>query len=130
MSEDIVVVNGCFDIFHAGHAMLLNQAAMFGKVIVLLNSDRYVREVKKREPTPLSQREYLLLSLKAVNDVDSFDSEKELYRKIKAISPRFLVKGTDYLGKPIVGEDLVEKVIFVPFFYDISSSKILELKKQ
>lgn len=124
-----VVVNGCFDVLHAGHVHLLERASHFGKVIVLLNSDGYVSHLKGRNVTPYHQRKYILESLKYVAQVDKFDTEEELLYLIKKHKARYLVKGEDYKGKPITGEDVVEQIIFVPFKFNTSTTQILNLSK-
>ena len=44
----LVMVNGTFDVFHAGHCSLLNKACYFGdKLIVLINSDDSIRQLKE-----------------------------------------------------------------------------------
>jgi D-beta-D-heptose 7-phosphate kinase/D-beta-D-heptose 1-phosphate adenosyltransferase len=43
----VVLTNGCFDLLHPGHVRYLQQARTLGDVlIVALNSDRSVRELK------------------------------------------------------------------------------------
>ena len=124
-----VVVNGCFDVLHAGHVHLLERASHLGKVIVLVNSDSYLRKLKGRNITPFAQRKYILESLKYVSEVHSFETEEELLFLITKHKAKYLVKGEDYIGKPITGEDEVEQVVFVPFKYSTSTTRILNLSK-
>jgi len=124
-----VVVNGCFDVLHAGHIYLLEQASKYGRVIVLLNSDGMLGMLKGRVTTPYAERKYILESIKYVSLVNKFDTEEELLYFIKKYNTKYLVKGEDYLGKKVTGSDVVEDVIFVPFRYKTSTSKILNLHK-
>jgi len=54
--EAVVLVNGCFDGLHPGHQQLLRLAAGAGgafqttKVLVGVNDDSYIRQVKQAEP--------------------------------------------------------------------------------
>ena len=41
-----VIVNGSFDVLHVGHIKLLEYAATFGPVLVLIDSDRRIKELK------------------------------------------------------------------------------------
>jgi rfaE bifunctional protein nucleotidyltransferase chain/domain len=127
--EKIVFTNGCFDVFHAGHAFILNTAKTFGtKLIVGLNSDVSVAALKgSSRPINKSQdRIYVLSSLTAVDAVSVFDDATPL-ELIKAIQPNVLVKGGDYNIENIVGAKEVlangGKVEIVPLLDGLSSSK-------
>ena len=51
IKEPIVLVGGCFDILHFGHLMFLKNAKEEGKVlVVLLESDEFIKKFKHREP--------------------------------------------------------------------------------
>ncbi len=130
--EKIVFTNGCFDVFHAGHAFILNKAKTFGdKLIVGLNSDASVTNFKgnSRPVNKLQNRVYVLSSLEAVNAVVVFDDATPL-ELIKAIQPDVLVKGGDYVAENIVGAKEVlandGKVEVVSLVAGLSSSKIIE----
>ena len=72
MSE-LVLVSGGFDPIHSGHVYLIQEASKYGDVIVLLNSDKWLREKKGREFLPFEERQIIMKSLKNVIDVLSFD---------------------------------------------------------
>ena len=76
MSE-LVLVSGGFDPIHSGHIYLIQEASKYGDIVVLLNSDKWLREKKGREFLPFVEREIIMKSLKNVIDVLSFnDSDK------------------------------------------------------
>ena len=85
---EIVLVSGGFDPIHSGHVNLIQEASKYGDVVVLLNSDKWLREKKGREFLPFVEREIIMKSLKNVIDVLSFDdSDKTCVDGIsKAIS--------------------------------------------
>ena len=58
-----------------------------------------------------------------------FDEETP-YKLIKAIKPNTLVKGGDYKGSKIVGEDIAEKVELIDFISGKSTSKTIEKIKR
>jgi D-beta-D-heptose 7-phosphate kinase/D-beta-D-heptose 1-phosphate adenosyltransferase len=110
-----IVVNGTFDILHPGHVAMLNYAKSLGVyLLVLIDSDRRVKELKGNDRPINNQRnrQFLLKNLKAVNDVWIFDSDEELVEKIKLSSPDIMVKGSDYIDRPILGQELVKKIEF------------------
>ena len=49
MTSSVVLVTGGFDPLHSGHIALINEAAKHGEVIVLLNSDNWLRNKKGKE---------------------------------------------------------------------------------
>jgi rfaE bifunctional protein nucleotidyltransferase chain/domain len=108
--KTVVLTNGCFDILHAGHLSLLEEARALGDVlIVALNSDASVRALKgpDRPLIPLAEREEVLLGLEPVDLVCSYDEETPA-RLISALLPDVLVKGADWGEGAIVGREAVE----------------------
>jgi D-beta-D-heptose 7-phosphate kinase/D-beta-D-heptose 1-phosphate adenosyltransferase len=71
--NDIVLVSGGFDPVHSGHIALIQEAARFGEVVVLLNSDRWLRKKKEKEFLPFKERKTIIGSIKKVIDVLSFN---------------------------------------------------------
>ena len=47
--SDIVLVSGGFDPLHSGHVKLIEHASKYGGVVVLLNSDEWLKKKKGRE---------------------------------------------------------------------------------
>jgi D-beta-D-heptose 7-phosphate kinase/D-beta-D-heptose 1-phosphate adenosyltransferase len=108
-----IVVNGTFDILHSGHLALLNYAKSQGDfLVVAIDSDRRVQELKgpSRPVNTQSERQELLENLRAVDEVKIFDSDQELVDIIAECA--IMVKGSDYKGKSIVGEDNIAQIIF------------------
>jgi len=109
--KKLVFTNGCFDILHLGHVEYLNEAKAQGdKLIVAINSDRSVRELKGPD-RPINNehdRAQMLLNLKSVDCVVVFDEETPL-EIIQLINPNVLVKGGDWKIDQIVGSDYVIK---------------------
>ena len=110
-----IFVNGTFDIIHVAHIQMLNAAKAMGDyLVVAIDSDRRVRELKgtSRPVNNEYERATLLLNLKAVDCIEVFDSDQELEDIISMHRPVVMVKGSDYRGKPIVGQALVPNVEF------------------
>lgn len=70
-AKRVVYIPGVFDLVHAGHVELLQQAATFGDyVLVGLYADDTVRRIKGVAPTlTLMERSIAMLSLRFVDDV-------------------------------------------------------------
>ena len=124
----IVFTNGCFDLLHAGHISFLETAKSFGDILILgLNSDRSVTSLKGKE-RPINiqaDRAYILAALEVVDYVVIFDEDTP-YKLIKAIKPHTLVKGGDYKGKEVVGQDIADELKLVEFLDGKSSTQIIE----
>ena len=71
--DNIVLVSGGFDPIHSGHIKLIREASHYGKVVVLLNSDKWLQNKKGREFLPFYEREIIMKELKNVIDVLGFD---------------------------------------------------------
>jgi rfaE bifunctional protein nucleotidyltransferase chain/domain len=108
-----VFVNGTFDILHVGHLELLRYAKSLGdSLIVGIDSDDRVEALKgPGRPINREYERYLMLAcLKPVDAVIIFDTDEELIDLIKDCD--IMVKGSDYKGKPIVGEDVCKQLLF------------------
>jgi D-beta-D-heptose 7-phosphate kinase / D-beta-D-heptose 1-phosphate adenosyltransferase len=130
--EKIVFTNGCFDLLHAGHISYLEKAKNFGDILILgLNSDRSVTSLKGMgRPINLeADRAYILAALEVVDYVIIFDEDTP-YELIKSIKPHILVKGGDYKGKEVVGQDIADELKLVEFVDGKSSTKTIEKIKQ
>ena len=130
--EKIVFTNGCFDILHIGHISYLEKAKSYGDVLIVgINSDKSVKSIKgKDRPINIeSDRAYILASIEVVDYVVIFN-ENTPYDLIKAIKPDTLVKGGDYIGKPVVGEDIASELKLVDFIDGKSSSITIEKIKK
>ncbi|MBO0798244.1 MAG: D-glycero-beta-D-manno-heptose 1-phosphate adenylyltransferase [Blastocatellia bacterium] len=128
----VVFTNGCFDLIHPGHVRILREARSLGDaLIVAINSDRSVRELKGPNRPILNENERaeVLAALACVDYVITFDDV--LPREtIKAIRPDVLVKGGDYTPDTIVGRAEVEamggEVKSLSFIEGFSTSELIE----
>ena len=126
--KKIIFTNGCFDILHAGHVRYLETAKSYGDVLILgLNSDKSVTALKgKGRPINIQiDRAYILAALEAVDYVVIFDEDTP-YNLIKAIKPHILVKGGDYEGKDVVGQDIADELKLVQFVDGKSTTRTIE----
>ena len=125
----IVFVNGTFDILHRGHLELLNWAKSQGDYLVVgIDSDRRVKSLKG-ESRPINsqeERKFMLLNLKAVDEVKVFDSDSELESMIKSIKPDIMVVGSDWKDKSVIGGYYPSKLIFFDRIDGYSTTGIVE----
>ena len=124
-----VFVNGTFDVLHPGHVRLLEYARSRGDyLLVAIDTDRRVRQLKGPTRPWLNQddRRYMLESLACVDAVKIFDSDQELEHIIQTYEPDLMVKGSDYVGKSIIGEEHVPAIEFFQRIDEYSSTKAIQ----
>ena len=131
----LVFTNGVFDLLHVGHVRYLAQARALGDALVVaINSDRTVRELKgpDRPVFDQSERAEILAALRVVDYVVVFDdvSPRSL---ISELLPDVLVKGGDYDLDQIHGREEVEaaggKVVSLPFVEGASTTTLITRMK-
>lgn len=122
-----IFVNGTFDIIHRGHIEMLNFAKQQGDwLTVAIDSDERVKLLKgsKRPINSENERWFLLMNLKPVNEVFVFNSDEELTKLISENDA--MVKGSDYIGKDIVGQEVCNEIIFFNLVKGYSSSETIK----
>jgi D-beta-D-heptose 7-phosphate kinase/D-beta-D-heptose 1-phosphate adenosyltransferase len=141
LGERVVFTNGCFDLVHAGHVHLLQEASKFGDGLVVgINSDDSVRRLKgtSRPVMPLHDRLAVLAAFSVVDalvvfplDDQSKDAESDMlwdtpHSFLARLRPDTLVKGGDYHEQDVIGREFVGKVQIVPLLEGRSSSELLK----
>jgi D-beta-D-heptose 7-phosphate kinase / D-beta-D-heptose 1-phosphate adenosyltransferase len=134
--QRIVFTNGCFDLLHAGHLQLLSFARAQGDVLIVgINSDRGVRMIKgERRPIyPAIERARILAAIAMVDYVVVFDDPRA-ERIVRDVRPDILVKGEDWRGQPVDGQDFVESngghVLLAPMLGGYSTSSTIARLRQ
>jgi len=122
-----VWVNGTFDILHVGHLRLLEYASKLGTLRVGIDFDTRVKELKG-ETRPFNMwmdRIYFMSRIQGVDSVVGFGSEFELKEQIRLWEPDYLVVGSDYRDKYVIGSEYSKEVVFFDKIGDYSTTKIL-----
>lgn len=137
--DSCVVANGCFDVLHPGHHSLLkvlDDVAYTHRLhpIVAINSDESIRRIKgplhinesfvQRPIVPEEARAVNLTNHRYAFNVVIFDEDTP-QRLMDLLKPKIVIKGYDYIGKPIVKYSNSD-VIFVPLLDDWSTSSIIK----
>ena len=106
----VVLANGCFDLFHAGHIRYLRAAKAKGDLLVVaINSDRSVRSLKGKGRPILAQRERaaILSSFSFVDYLTIFRGPT-VTKVLLAVRPDIHVKGSDYTEETVPEKDTVK----------------------
>jgi D-beta-D-heptose 7-phosphate kinase/D-beta-D-heptose 1-phosphate adenosyltransferase len=110
-----------------GHLALFNYAKSLGDfLLVAIDSDKRVKQLKGNH-RPINneyERKTLLENLKAIDQVQIFDTDQELIDIVSTCD--LMVKGSDYIGKPIVGEHVCKQIVFFDRINDYSTTKKIQ----
>lgn len=91
-----VAISGGFDILHGGHLDLIEDAATYGDVVVILNSDEWLKRKKGYALLNWTTRARILLALKKVYSVVGVDdSDGTVCEALKRIKPDYFANGGD-----------------------------------
>jgi len=128
----IIWTNGCYDVLHRGHIELFKYAKSLGHILIVgIDSDQKVKK-DKGEDRPINNsedRKFLLESIRYIDKVLIFNSKEELKNLIKDIKPDIMVIGSDWKGKPVVGQEHAKKLVFFDRIGDYSTTKIINKGK-
>jgi len=128
---------GSFDLLHAGHAMMLQEAKSYcDYLIVAIQSDPTLdRKTKNKPVQSYEERITMLRAIRYVDEITYYDTENDLYELLKRIKPDVRVIGADWKGKEYTGHDLDIPVVFNSRNHGYSTSELrrrvyeAELKK-
>lgn len=133
INKKIVLVGGCFDVFHYGHLVFLKKSKEQGDLLVLLlESDQTIISQKKQTPVH-NQRERaeILAAIRYVDyviPIDFLQSDKDYIEVITKIKPAVIAitegdvqsKNKNQQAKMIGGE----VIIVTPLIKKFSSTNI------
>ena len=133
-TNKIVLVGGCFDILHYGHISFIQKARTVGDIlVVLLESDEFIRRVKKKKPVHnQQQRAEVLAALGYVDYVILLPFLKNPdvdYKKIvKEISPSVIAYSVGDIKKEKkikLADEVHAKTVSIPYLSLFSSSQLI-----
>ena len=119
---------GSFDLIHAGYIRMFKDAkSVCDTLVVALQTDPTSdRPEKNKCIQPADQRAEILKSIRYIDEVLSYDTEKSLYQLRESLDYDVRILGTDYEGRDYTGKDLDPEVYYHRRDHDISTSKIKE----
>ena len=127
----LVWTNGCFDVLHRGHFEMLKYAKSLGDIVMVgIDSDEKVKKDKgsDRPFNSAEDRKFALESIKYVDKVLIFKSREHLENLIEMLEPEYMVIGSDWKGKTVVGEQHCTELKFFDRIEGYSTTNILENK--
>ena len=117
----------CFDLLHAGHIIMLEYAKKrCDRLIVGLQTDPTIDrpDTKNKPIQSLEERRIQLEAIKYVDEIHTYDSEKDLYELLKKLNPDVRILGSDYIGKSFTGDTLNIKIYYHERNHNYSSTNL------
>ncbi len=126
----------CFDLFHAGHVMMLKEAkTQCDYLIVGLQTDPTIdRSFKNKPIQSVFERFVQLNACKYVDEIIPYSTEKELQDILTSYPIDVRIIGEEYRDKQFTGHNLPMQVYFNSRQHSFSTTelrqRVLEAKKK
>lgn len=125
MTERVGIVASCFDLFHAGHILMLYEAKKnCDRLVVALQSDPTIDRPEKNKPIQgMFERFIQVESCEYVDQVIPYDTEADLYNLLAGYDWNVRFLGDDYHGRTdFTGYDLSIPIYYCSRNHSYSSS--------
>ena len=129
MTERVGIVASCFDLFHAGHILMLYEAKKnCDRLVVALQSDPTIDRPEKNKPVQgMFERFMQVESCEYVDQVIPYDTEADLYNLLAGYDWDVRFLGEDYYGRTdFTGYDLDIPIHYCSRKHNYSSSGLRE----
>lgn len=112
-------VCGAWDLFHAGHNVLLRDCkSQCDKLIVGLHTDPTIGRPNKNNPVQTTFERYLQLqNCRWVDEIIPYDTEQDLFNLIATIPMQKRFLGEDYLGSQSITAEILCQQLGIEIVY-------------
>ena len=119
-------VASCFDLFHAGHIMMLKEAKnQCDYLIVGLQTDPTVDRPEKNKPIQsIFERHIQLEACKYVDEIVVYATEKDLMDVLQSFPIDVRVIGEEYQHKSFTGKELPIEIYYNKRRHSFSTSEL------
>ena len=118
---------GTMDLLHAGHILMLKEVKKQCHYLVVgLHTDPTIDRPEKNKPIQsIEERRIQLEAVKYVDEIVEYDTEEDLVKLLKEISPEVRFVGEDWKDNPnLTGIDLPIKIVFNTRDHNYSSTEL------
>jgi len=121
----VVAVSGGFDPIHIGHIEMLNQARKLGdKLVVILNSDRFLKNKKGYVFMKFKERKAIIENIKSVDKViPCIDKDQTVCKTLEKLKPDIFANGGDRT-RDNIPEVAVCKKLGIKMIFNVGGKKI------
>ena len=123
------IIAGNFDVIHPGYIKMFKECKdNCDEFIVLLHTDPTIERPEKLKPIlSVDERVEILTSIKYIDGIDLYTTEKDLLNVISKISPDVRFLGDDYIGKSFTGDHLNIPIHYLDRSHGWSTTKFKKL---
>lgn len=122
----------CFDLFHAGHVLMLQEAKeQCDYLVVGLQTDPTIDRPEKNKPVQSVLERFLQLkACKYVDEIYVYESESDLLNLLKSIKIDVRILGEEYKSKGYTGIGLPMEIYHNTRNHSYSSTELRERIKK
>ncbi len=119
-----IMVSGGFDPIHIGHVRMIIDAANYGNVIVVANSDDWLMRKKGYVFMPWEERAEIIKAIRGVVDVVTVDdTDGTVCEAIQRVKPDFFANGGDRKTNNTPEKEVCE-ALGIEMLWNIGGGKI------
>ena len=121
------VTFGAFDLFHAGHILMLQEAkTICDHLVVCIQTDPSIDRNEKNAPVQsIVERQIQVTACKYVDEIIVYDTEEDVMEILKSIDWDVRILGDEYRDLPFTGrEETLDKCYFNRRPHSFSSSEL------
>ncbi len=123
----IGITFGAFDLFHAGHILMLQEAkTICDHLIVCIQTDPSADRDDKNTPVQsIVERQIQVTACRYVDEVIVYDTEADVIEILKSVDWDVRILGDEYRDEPFTGrEETLDKCYFNRRPHNFSSSEL------
>ena len=124
MSKKVICVSGGFDPVHIGHLRMMQEAARYGDVIAIVNSDQWLMRKKGYIFMPFEERCEIIQGFACVSGTTFVDdSDTTVCEALSRIKPDYFANGGDRKTDNTPEMDVCEK-LGIDLLWSVGGGKI------
>jgi glycerol-3-phosphate cytidylyltransferase len=125
-NERVGITASCFDLFHAGHVLMLQEAkGQCDRLVVALQTDPTIDRPEKNKPVQSLVERYIQVEgCKYVDQIIPYTTEEDLLNILQCYDWDVRIIGEDYYGKPFTGHELNIEVYYNSRRHSFSTTEL------